>query len=196
MYQKEGNLSEHVINIADFLCCHCGVNCDISSYHLDKDVTNWNEFITDHIKKAEYILLVCTKELNKKLTGQSHSRVEMTKSTGPHILSSALNSLLENNPRALPIITEGGNRNYIPTLLQSTTVYTISLDALSSAITANQEAEKILNDFKYKDFRSLVAKLIDQPEVEKPRVAQHQPNLTSKIFCIIRHKRTSENNYI
>ena len=172
MYQKEGNISEHVINLANFLRCGCGVNCDITSYHLDENVTNWNDFITNHIRKAEYILLVCTKELNEKLIGQSHSRVEMTESDGPYILSSTLNYLLENNPRVLPIITTEGSRNYIPTLLQSTTFYTISLDVLSSAISANQEAKKILNDPKFKNVKSLVAKLTDQPEIEKPKVAQ------------------------
>lgn len=185
VYQKEGNISEHVIKLAKLLRCGCGVNCDITSYHLNEDVTNWNDSITDHIKKAEYILLVCTKELNEKLTGQSHSRVEMTESDGPYILSSTLNYLLENNRKVLPIITEEGSRKYIPKHLQSTTFYTISLDVLCSAISANQDAKKILNDSKYKNFKSLVAMLTDQPKVEKPKVAHKSPNLTSKIFYMM-----------
>ena len=165
---------------------HCGVNCDIASYHLDDDVTNWNEFIKEGIKKVEYILLVCTKELNEKLTGQSHCRVEMTTSTGPFILSSTLNSLLETNPRTLPIILEEDSRKYIPTHLQSTTIYIIPFDGLSTAEYIDKQAAKKLLDMpKYKGLRSLTAKLLRQREILKPTVAQIPPNLTSKIFCVV-----------
>ena len=155
MYQNEGNLSDDVVNLANFLCFHCGVNCDITSYHLDENVTNWNEFIKGCIEKAEYILLVCTKTLSEKLVGQSHSRVEMTTLTGPYILSSTLNSLIEANPRTLPIILEESNRKYIPTHLQSTTIYTISFGTLPA-----KQAVEILDMPKYKDLRSLVARLL------------------------------------
>ena len=114
MYQNKDDISGHVVNLANFLHMYYGIDCDTTSYHLNKDVTNWNEFIKDRIEKAEYILLVCTKALNEKLTCQSHSRVEMTTSTGPHILSSTLNSLLETNPKTLPIVLEESSRNYIP----------------------------------------------------------------------------------
>ena len=188
VYQKEGNLSDRVLNFANFLRMHYGVYCDTPSYHLDDDVhvTNWNEYIKDCIEQAEYILLVCTKELKEKLVGQSHSRVEMTKSTGPYILSSTLNSLIETNPRTLPIILEEGSRKYIPTHLQSTTIYTISFDALSTAEYIDKlAAKKLLDEPKYKDLRSLVAKLLRQREIMKPVVAQTPPNLTSKLFCIV-----------
>ena len=166
MYQNEGNLSGGIIKLANFLRFHCGVDCDITSYHLNKDVTNWNEFIKDRIEKAEYILLVCTKALNEKLTCQSHSRVEMTTSTGPHILSSTLNSLLETNPKTLPIILEESSRKYIPRHLQSMTVYIISFDTLPNAdCITEQTATEILDNPKYKDLRSLVAKLLHSPEV-------------------------------
>ena len=187
MYQNEGKIREHVIDLAEFLA-KCGVKCDIASYYLDENVNDWNDFIAECITRTEYILLVCTKKLNEKLTGQSHSRVEMAKSDGPYILSSTLKSLLENSQGTLPIILEKGNRNYIPMFLQSTTIYTISLDALSSAISASQEPKEILNDSKYKDLRSLVARLTGQSEVEKPEVAQQPPNLTSKLFCMLGHK--------
>ena len=164
MYQNEGNLNGDVINLENFLRFHCGVDCDITSYHLAKDVTNWNEFIKDRIEKAEYMLLVCTKALNEKLTCQSHSRVEMTTLTGPHILSSTLNSLLETNPKTLPIILEESSRKYIPRHLQSMTVYIISFDTLADYIT-EQTAMEILDNPKYKDLRSLVAKLLHLPEV-------------------------------
>ena len=164
MYQNEGNLSGDVINLANFLRFHYGVDCDITSYHLAKDVTNWNEFIKDRIEKAEYILLVCTKALNEKLTCQSHSRVEMTTLIGPHILSSTLNSLLETNPKTLPIILEESSKKYIPRHLQSMTVYTISFGTLADYIT-EQTAMEILDNPKYKHLRSLVAKLLHSPEV-------------------------------
>ena len=185
VYQNEGNLSDRVLNFANFLRMHCGVNCDTTSYHLDKHVTNWNEYIKDRIEKAEYILLVCTRKLNEKLIGQSHSRVEMTKSTGPYILSSTLNSLIETNPKTLPIILEEGSRKYIPSHLQSTTIYTISFDALSTVEHIDkQAAKKLLDEPKYKDLRSLAAKLLRQLEIMKPVVAQTPPNLTSKAFVL------------
>ena len=163
MYQNEGNLSGDVINLANFLRFHYGVDCDITSYHLVKDVTNWNEFIKNCIEKAEYILLVCTKALNEKLTCQSHSRVEMTALTGPYILNSTLNSLLETNPKTLPIILEEGSRKYIPTHLQSTTIYTISFDTLPNADCINEQAaKKILDMAEYKDLKSLIARLLGQ----------------------------------
>lgn len=165
---------------------HCGVNCDTTSYHLDKDVTNWNEYIKDRIEDTEYILLVCTKELKEKLVGQSHSRVEMTKSIGPYILSSTLNSLLETKPKTLPIILEEGSRKYIPTHLQSTTIYNIEFNTLPTAeYIDKQEADRMLDIPKHKDLRSLVAKLLRQPEVTKPKVKPHPPDLTSKIFCAV-----------
>ena len=161
----------------------CGINCDIASYHLDEDVTNWSKFIEDGIKNAEYILLVCTKELNEKLTGQSHCRVEMTTSTGPYILSSTLNSLLETNTKTLPIILEEGSRKYIPTHLQSTTIYIIPFGALPSAKCIEQKG--LLDMPEYKDLRSLTAKLLHQRQIEKPTVAQTPPNLTSKVFGVV-----------
>ena len=164
MYQNKDDISGHVVNLANFLHMHCGIDCDTTSYHLNKDVTNWNEFIKGRIEKAEYMLLVCTKELNEKLTCQSHSRVEMTALTGPYILNSTLNSLLETNPKTLPIILEESSKKYIPRHLQSMTVYTISFGTLADYIT-EQTAIEILDNPKYKDLRSLVAKLFHSPEV-------------------------------
>ena len=163
MYQNKDDISGHVVNLANFLHMHCGIDCDTTSYHLNKDVTNWNEFIKGRIEKAEYMLLVCTKELNEKLTCQSHSRVEMTALTGPYILNSTLNSLLETNPKTLPIILEEGSRKYIPTHLQSTTIYTIAFDTLPNADRINEQvAKKILDMAEYKDLKSLVARLLCQ----------------------------------
>ena len=179
MYQNEGDISDYVINLANFLR-HCGVNCDIPSYHLNEDVKDWDDFIAKCIEKAEYILLVCTKELNEKLTGQSHNKVEMINAGGPYIFSSTLKSLLAKSKKTLPVILEEGNKKYIPHLLQSTTIYTISLGALSDAISANQKAKKILNDSKFQNFKSLFARLTGQELVPKPEVAQSPPKLSSK----------------
>ena len=175
MYQNEGNLSDCVVNLASFLRFHCGVDCDVTSYHLDEDVTNWNEFIKDRIEKAEYILLVCTKALSEKLVGQCHSRVEMTTSTGPYILSSTLNSLLENNSKTLPIILKESNRKYIPTHLQSMTFYTISLGTIPNAECITKQAVKEMLDMpKYNGLRSLVARLLHWPEVVALAVTTHK----------------------
>lgn len=163
MYQNKGDFNDHVVNLAYFLRVHCGINCDITSYHLFEDVINWNEFIKGRIERAEYILLVCSKELNEKLTGQHHSRVEMTESIGPHILSSTLNSLLQTKQKTLPIILEESDIKYIPTHLQSTTIYIISFNTLPNAESiTEQEAKEIMDMAEHKDFKSLVARLLCQ----------------------------------
>ena len=184
VYHNEGNLSNQVNNLADFLRARCGVDCDIASYHLDEDVTDWNDYIVKCIKDAQYILLVCTKELQEQLADhQHHNRVEMTNSDGPCILSTALNFLLRGKPKTLPIILEEGSRKYIPTYLQSTTIYTIPFDYFTDAASIGQQApEGVLEDPKYKDLRRLVSRLCGQSENLKPSVASQPPNLTSKII--------------
>ena len=129
---------------------------------------------------------MCTKELKELMDGQSHNRVEMTRSTGPYILSSTLKSLLETKPKTLPVILEEDSREYIPSFLQSMTIYNISFNSLPDAqYTDEQDAKDVLdNNPQYKDLRSLVAKLSGQQEVEKPKVAPHPPNLTSKILFV------------
>ena len=181
VYQNKGNLCDQVYNFACFLRARCGVDCDVASYHLDKNVTDWNNYIVERINNAEYILLVCTKELQEQLADhRHHKKVEMTKSSGPFILSTAFNSLLEGKPKTLPIILEEGSRKYIPTLLQSTTIYTIPFDSFTSI--DQQAAEGMLEDPNYKDLKSLVFKLCGQPEKVKPPVASQPPNLTSRII--------------
>jgi len=185
VYQNKGNLCDQVESLANFLRKCCGIKCDIPSYHLNEQVTNWSEYIEKCINNSEYILLVCTKELKESLAGQSHNRVEMTRTTGPYILSSTLKSLLETKPKTLPVILEEGSRKYIPAFLRSTTIYTISFNSLPDAESTDEQAtEDILNDLQYKDLRSLVAKLSGQQEIEKPEVAPHPPNLTSKTLFV------------
>ena len=186
MYQNEENLCDQVDNFVEFLRCHCAVDCDVASYHLDKDITNWDKHIEQCITtRAEYILLVCTKKLDEKLNGQCHSRVEMTRSSGPHILSTTLNSLLVTL-KTLPIVLDEHSKEYVPTSYKATTIYTISFGSLPTAATiTKQDAKKILDMPEHKGLRSLVAKLLGQQEVVKPPVALQPPILTSKICLIV-----------
>ena len=185
MYQNKGDLCDQVHDFVDFLRFHCSVDCDVVSYYLNKNIINWDKHIEQCIAGAEYILLVCTKELDERLNGQCHNRVEMTRSSGPHILSTTLNSLLVTS-KTLPIILEEHSKKYVPTSYKSTTIYTISFGSLPiAANTTKQEAKKILDMPEHKDLRSLVAKLLGQPEVVKPPVASNPPNLTSKICLIV-----------
>lgn len=162
------------------------MDCDIASYHLKKPIANWSKFIEGRIEDAEYILLVCTKELKEQLAGQSHNRVEMTNSTGPHILSSTLNVLLEYNPRTLPIILEEDSKNYIPMHLRSGTIYAIAFDSLPNADFMDKRAVmNILHSPEHKDLRSLVTRLLNQQEILKPPVASKPPDLTSKIILLL-----------
>ena len=185
MYQNEGDLCDEVHNFVDFLRFHCSVDCDVASYHLNKDITNWDRHIEECITHAEYILLVCTKQLDERLTGQHHNRVEMTRSSGPHILSTTLNSLLVTS-KTLPIILDENSKMYIPTSYKATTIYTIFLGSLPiAANTTEQDTKRILDMPEYQDLRSLVTKLLGRKEVVKPPVAPKPPDLTSKICFIV-----------
>ena len=183
VYQNGGDLCNQVDNFSEILRTHCSVDCDVASYHLHEDITNWNVYIQQCIKCTECVLLVCTEELLERLNGQFHERIEMTRLSGPYILSTALQSLLETTSKILPVILDKQSKKYIPVYLQSTTNYTISFGSLPNAASiAKQDAEKILDMPKYKDFRSLVIKLLGQKEVIKPPVASEPPILTGKII--------------
>ena len=145
MYQNEGNLCDQVDNFVDFLRCHCAVNCDVALYHLDKDITNWDKHIKQCITRAEYILLVYTKELDERLNGHHLNRIEMTRLRGPHILSTTLNSLLVSS-KTLPIVLDEHSKEYVPTSYKATTIYTISFGSFPiAANTTEQDAKKIQN---------------------------------------------------
>lgn len=185
VYHNKDNLCDQVLYFADFLHFF-GITCDIPAYHLQEDIINWSNFIEKQIKCAEYILLVCTKELNYLLRSQSHCEVRMTQLNGPHILNSTLNSLLKTK-FTLPIILELGSKKYVPTNLQETKIYTVSFDGLPDFKDNDQDSVKGMLDTmpQYTDLRSLVAKLLDQQEYKQPKVAPHPPDFTSKIFCTV-----------
>ena len=118
MYQNDGNLCDQVDNFSGILRT-CSIDCDVASYYLHKDITNWNVCIQQCIKYTKCILLVCTKELLERLNGQFQERIEMTRSSGPYILSTALQCLLETKPKILPIIVDKQSMEYIPAYLRS-----------------------------------------------------------------------------
>ena len=181
MYQNNGNLCDQVDNFSDILRA-CAIDCDVASYYLHKDIANWNVCIQQCIKCTEYILLVCTKELLERLNGQSRERIEMTRSSGPYILSTALQCLLETKSKILPIILDEQSKKYIPAYLQSKTNYTISFGSLPDAASiTKQDVEKILEQ---KDFKSLVVKLLGQKEVIKPPVASEPPIFKGEIILV------------
>lgn len=106
----------------------------------------------------------------------------MTYSIGPSILSNTL-YLLSTDKHTVPIILEEGDRKYVPRHLDQTSIYVVSFASLPDAESIDDhEVVRLLDNPQYKSLRSLVARLLGQNEIEKPIVAPHPPNLTSKVF--------------
>ena len=184
VYEHDEHFDECLVHFVEVLR-RAGVNCDMDQYHANDNITNWNIWCENQIKKAAnsgYVLLVCSPQLHGKLNCQSTSNSDHVKMRDGYINSTNLRPLLEESTcfnRIIPIIPYRYMlQNCILSCLSTRSCYTIYFDELMGY----ENVEEVQSIPKFSDFVNLVAKLTGQNLMPKPPVASQPPKLApSKI---------------
>ena len=177
VYECDKSFDEYLEHFGELLL-KAGINCDMDQYHANDDITNWNVWCERQIKKARYILFVCSPQLRDKLDSHFVSRVDMKSG---FINSSTLRPLLDEGISSncvIPIVPHIYKpQDCILTSLSTRSHYVIPFDELMKYETV----EEVLGLPDFNDFVSLLARLTGQNLVPKPPVALKPPKLLSKL---------------
>ncbi|XP_065899194.1 uncharacterized protein [Dysidea avara] len=182
VYEHDEHFDECLVHFVEVLR-GAGINCDMDQYHANRNITNWNIWCEEQIKKAAnsgYILLVCSPQLHDKLNCQSANKSDPVKMRDGYINSTNLRPLLEESKcfdRIIPIIP---NRHRLHSCvlgcLSTRSCYIFPFDELLRY----KSVEEVQSIPDFKDLVSLVAKLTGQNLMPKPPVASQPPKLTKE----------------
>jgi len=187
VYEHDEHFDESLVHFVEVLR-RAGVNCDMDQYHANDNITNWNVWCENQIKKAAnsgYVLLVCSPQLHGKLNYLSTSNSDHVKMRDGYINSTNLRPLLEESTsfdRIIPIIPSIYNQKCVLSCLSKRSCYIVYFDELMDY----ENVEKVQSISKFSDFVNLVARLTGQNLMPKPPVAPQPPKLArSKIHVAL-----------
>ena len=140
-------------------------------YDSSKDINNWSQWIEKEVRSCDgHIILLCGKKLHEALQKHYNEKIKMHNA---HIGKLTLSSLIDDqeiNTRFVPVFIGKPNKQFIPTALSERTFYTAPYDAVIMDLDSPQAAEAVIKRAECRSLYSLVSKLNNQPEHDKPPV--------------------------
>ena len=172
IYSKED--SDAVLEVSDFLN-RCGVACDIDQYHMHKNILQWGVWNESKIKEVAkdngFVLLVCSHKMYRQLSDPNTSQIEMK---AGHIDTPTLNNLIRDPATTdciIPVCVEEVNKEIVPISLRGRTIHSLSFSTLMKA-DPNTDFRSILDRPELESLRSLVHRLIGEPEISRPPIGK------------------------
>jgi len=179
-YHEENEQSHPALKLSNFFREHCGVDCEVDLHHSTELINNWNQWMEQKIKRCRYIILLCGENLHKSLQEVNNERIKMHNA---HIGVQTLNNLIddrETNTYFIPVFIGKELVNCIPTALKDRSCYTVQYDAVMKDY---DDVKAVLGKEENKSLYSLVAKLTEQQEYDKPPVYSYDGTSNSSKSC-------------
>ncbi|RCJ22223.1 hypothetical protein A6770_29995 [Nostoc minutum NIES-26] len=141
-----------VKDLADSLRKH-GIDCEID-LHEQSPSDGWPRWMQNQVKKAKFVLIVCTDKYYKRFEGTEEPGKGKGATWEGAIITQELYDTQGKNTKFIPVIFSDRDSHYIPTILRPATFYVLE----------PSEEYSLETDEKYV---KLYRRLTSQPENEK-----------------------------
>jgi hypothetical protein len=112
---------DRVLRLADSLREH-GIDCDVDAYH-DSPPSGWQLWMIRSIKRAKFVLVVCTKLYCRRFLGDQRGKGAVFEGL---IITQQLYDEAPDNKKFIPVIFDPACRSHIPVTLRAATHYDLS----------------------------------------------------------------------
>jgi hypothetical protein len=129
-----------------------GIDCVLDQYEVSPP-EGWPRWMDKEIKKAKYVLMICTENYYKRVMDEEPEDVGMGIKWEGHLIYQHIYNAGSQNTKFIPILLSSNDKKNIPTPLQGATYYTVD----------DQEG-----------YDDLYYRLSGQPKVEKPPLGKRR----------------------
>jgi len=127
-----------------------GIDCMVDQY-LVVPHEGWPRWMDLEIRQADFVLLACTETYYRRVMGEEQDGKGLGVSWESYLIWQHIYNARADNTKFIPIFIDTEKPEYIPTILQSTTFYTVH------------------SEIGYED---LYRRLTNQPRTIKPKLGQ------------------------
>jgi hypothetical protein len=128
-YSHDSNKhKENVFRLSERLCNE-GIDCNIDQYETSPP-EGWFQWMINQIEEADFVLIVCTKNYEKRFKGKD----EIGKGRGVKWEGAIITQELyysEANNKCIPIVFSPEDSEYIPSILKSATYYVLNMEEIN-----------------------------------------------------------------